>query len=373
MPKITGRALMQLREVGPATGDMVLKKLAADSKTTVDNAQKMLESGKISRETFINAILDTVGSSFGDQGKLGFHAQEIAAENLNDQLTILKDNFKSIFENVDAKPLADAVHNLALQFGPATENGQALRRIMTTAFDDMTKAVDFANEHAGVFIGTLKGILWTVEKIAAVGKGISEIAFIATTGHSYAAAEDIKKKDQEKESATKASIDRTNAQIEELQAKLNAKLASNSALEQSGANAASGFMEGFAKNLEIRKLVDDDIIEEFKNAMQEHSPSRVMFSSGRNAALGYNAGWSEHINIGINAPGMAGAGFGSTSFPSVGGSRGAMPTQVVVNLGGVIFQGPAPQDATQQANFDEAMARSARHAAHMLLEELNHA
>ena len=208
-----------------------------------------------------------------------------------------------------------------------------------------------------------------------VAKGVSEIGFIAVTGHSYEAAKQIEKDQAAKEAAAKADIDRNNALIDEMQAKLNAKLASNETLEAttgkfatSGENAGKAFHDMFIQGADMAGA-SADLHNIWKQANQEHSPSKLWEEHGSNSAAGFSIGFSRNMQLpGIgNTSGFGPASFGGSPVPQASG--GGATIQISIENK---FAGGAPTSPEQQSEVNDSMKQSMRNAAIQLFAELRH-
>ena len=370
--------IRQLRDVGVATPEKLYEVLAKQLNTSVKGVQKLIKAGQVSKEVSINALLDLVSTNINHGEGVGFYALEKSAASVEDQVKNLKESFMSIFEGVDTAPMADALKGLAGYFEADTESGKRMRGVVKEAFDDITKAVQFAHDHMDEFLAVAKATLWVLERIASVAKGVSEIGFIAVTGHSYAAADQIEKDQAAKEAAAKADIDRNNALIDEMQAKLAAKLNSNEALEAqtgkfatSGENAGRAFHDMFVQGADMAGAAAD-IHNAWKSANQEYSPSKLWEEHGGNSAAGFNIGFSRNIDTSLpgigNAGGFGPASFGGAPVPQATGMGGATIQISIENK----FAGGAPTSPEQQSEVNDSMKQSMRNAALQLFAELRH-
>ena len=376
MGGLNERMIKQLKDVGVATPEKLYEALSKQLNTSVKGVQKLIKAGQVSKEVSINALLDLVSTNINKGEGVGFYALEKSAASVEDQLKNLKESAASVFEGVNTGPMAQALKGLSDAFEGDTESGKQMRAVVKEAFDDITASVQFVHNHMEAFLTVAKGVLWTLERIAAIGKGVSEIAFIATTGHSYEAAKQIEKDQAAKEAAAKADIDRNNMLIEEMQAKLNAKLASNENLEAStekfatsGENAGRAFHDKFIEGADMAGA-SDDLHNIWKQANQEHSPSKLWEEHGSNSAQGFSRGFSANINL----PGIGnGGGFGPGAFSGAAapqaGAGGGTTIQISIENK---FAGGAPSSPEQQSEVNDSMRQSMRNAALQLFAELRH-
>jgi len=112
MGGLNQRTIRQLRETGIATPTKVYDALAEELHITSKGAQNLIKAGKISQERSINTLLKLVQTRVDKGGALGSFSLEKSAGNVTDQLKNVKEGFESIFQDLDIKPLADALAHL---------------------------------------------------------------------------------------------------------------------------------------------------------------------------------------------------------------------------------------------------------------------
>jgi hypothetical protein len=439
MGGLSERMVKQLKEVGVATPDKLYEALATRLHTTSKGAQALLKAGKISQEQSIDTLLDLVQKNVNKGEALGTYSVKMSAEDAGDAVKNLGDAWKDLFSDVDTAPIAAGINSLIAAMDPASESGKKMRDLLGHAFEDIGKMATYAADHMGEWVDKAQTVLGVIEKIgkfmddhptiskmligaaagAAVGGGFGAVAG-AAGGLGFAGGEalmsgsvDAAKQNLSDEKAKKLSAEQ---QLEALQAKLNAKLASNEQLEFNLSNAgiksvsnpmadmagkieadvkvtagqtADGFMIELSKKFQegIPKIAKEQIVEGLKKGVDAHSPSREMMKIGRYSADGYVLGWNEGFNtFNMSAPSALiddvreaiGREFTNQSpfqSPGVGGpvktpfASSAPPITVTVSNS---FAGGAPTDSASQSFLDESMSHAVETGILKAFESLNH-
>ena len=129
-----------------------------------------------------------------------------------------------------------------------------------------------------------------------------------------------------------------------------------------GADLADGMTQGFVGSINFQKTIQDAIIDAANTKLDRHSPSKVFHEMGRDSALGYNTGWSNHANI--EFPSVRG-GFSAASFGGPGGGGFQVPVSIVFNLPGGV-----PTDPAHVAQLSESVRAASHNGVMQALEEL---
>jgi hypothetical protein len=341
MGGLNTRSIRQLREVGIATPQRLYEALAAELHTTAKGAEGMLKSGRISQEQSINTLLKLVQTRIDKGSPLGEYALERSKGNLDTQIKNFKESFESMFESLDTKPAARAVAELSKAFDPATASGAHMRDVIQSGFNGITRAIDYSREHMAEWINFAEKAVKVVEALLKVPKFIFDVGYKAggaiasvATGDAFTSRTAKNEAQADKDTA---AIERMNAQIDALQKATASKVESNTQLEnamnKSGINAGSGFVQGLANSLEagnVPDVIHQYVVKEVDRALDIHSPSRVMGYRGRMAARGFNNDFrdemrgSPFMSFGMSGGGSwGGMGFSSSataSAPAIGSS-----------------------------------------------------
>lgn len=394
MGGLNQRTIRQLRETGIATPTKVYDALAADLHTTSKGAQNLIKAGKISQEQSITTLLKLVQTRIDKGGSLGSFSVERSSKNVTDQLKNLKEEYESVFQDIDTTPIADALAHIAHMFAKGTESGDAMREKAEKLFSAIAKGAEFAGEHLPGFVDWLTATLEVLEKIAVVlkpvvwgMKAVANVGFMAAsiaTGEGPRTMDDadaIDKQNRSKEQAAKDDIARMEAQIDALSAATADKVAANdtlaAAMQKSGIDTGAGFMEGLASSVTpdaTGKIFQEGVLDALASKLDMHSPSRVMIKQGGFAGMGWNIGFNREMNASGMFGGSTGGGFSAGGMlapiaPSLSGSTSGK--SVVVNAHTEIkFDGQAPTNPQQQADMQHQIDTSVQRGIMRALEQL---
>ena len=390
MGGLNQRTIRQLRETGIATPTKVYDALAADLRTTSAGAQALIKAGKISQEQSINTLLKLVQTRLDKGGSLGSLSLEKTARNVKDQLKNVKEGFESIFQDLDIKPLADALANLAEAFEPGTESGQRMREVAKRLFDDIGKGATWAAKEMPKLLSAFETLLGYIEKTVsfmdthpllakmmiggamggAVG-GVYGAVLGAAGGLGAGMGEELGYAKQDHDQTRQMAVD--TALYNEMTKKNVGTVELKPELYDAGANDGQGYIDGLSSTVTpdaVKKLFQDAVLDASDSKMDRHSPSRVMMGRGTMDGRGYNIGFRDEMRNG--AMFSAGGAFGTLGTiapdaPNLGGSG----KSVVVNAHTEIkFEGQAPSNPQQQAdlqhNIDTAVQRGIMRAMEQL-------
>ena len=391
--KVTGRALIGLSETGVisqrALGEAIAQELGIKGPKAAEQGLKQLETGVYDRTKAMNLALKAVNKDV-DFGKgLGTASLEQAAGSVTVQIKNVKQAWEELFEDQDVTPLSDAIGKVAHALDKTTPTGQALGRLISEAFADVTKVIDFAGSHMDGWIEKAEKALHMIEKVVGFVEahpGLLKVAgltmaggaaggWIGATGGLVAgtigvAGENIREASQnaQMERDTKNFQFGNDARkapggIVEIAPEIDVNAAQAKA-EESGSNLAAGLAKGFSENLDFGKLVEDKVIRVWDAKTETHSPSRVFDRRGEFMALGVNQGFARRVNLGI--PGLGGA-TGAGFAPTMGGSAGGHSIQVTVPI---VVHGAPPQDSREVEAFSLTAKAAVRSGVMQALEEM---
>lgn len=190
MGKLDERAMRQLKEVGIATPEKLLRVIAEQHHTTMANAESMLKAGRISAAEGTNALLGLVRGTLDKGGALGSVAKEDAADSPIAGLKNIGDAWDKLLSTVDPKPLGEAFAKLAKMLDPTTESGKQMQAVLEQAFQVVSDVVGFAIDNMDLFKTIFGGVISVIQAegagIKVVGEALGDAAFWIVTSFTKA-------------------------------------------------------------------------------------------------------------------------------------------------------------------------------------------
>lgn len=298
----------------------IFAQLAKQLHKSIPQVKVLLAQGRIATGEGIEAMANLV-----NLGKIGEIAMK--KETLTDTLTDLRNEVRSVFENVNTKPIIEAFKNLTDSIKPGTESGEKFRDTMDGIVVVLSKVVAGLGA-AGKAFDAIKGSAeWLGNIIYRPGGPLGEIkeetpGLAPTTDAQKAQIEAFNKHAADVRALREAELDKS----KEFDARWSG--ASKDAGRNMGAGIASGLRESIADIKAAGYEAGKAAVDGARKAADAHSPSRKMQALGGDMtegfAMGLDAGMDragDALNLMVQPPALApanGNGGGRTVHVTVG-------------------------------------------------------